>query len=112
MARVRAGRLNTRILIAEHRVNKGASGAESMVWCPLLDVWAEEQSVSERTRLAAQAAGAVRSMAYLMYRDNRIDSTMRLTVGSRHYAIESIQYDGDSMTLLCGGEVQACQRHL
>lgn len=112
MARVRAGRLDTFVTIDELRVSKGASGAESAVWCPLLDAWAEEQSVSERTRLAAQAAGAVRSMAYLMYRDNRIDSTMRLTVGSRHYSIESIQYDGDSMTVLCGGEVQACQRHL
>lgn len=112
MARVRAGRLDTFVTIDELRVVKGGSGAESAVWCPLLDVWAEEQSVSERTRLAAQAAGAVRSMAYLMYRDNRIDSTMRLTVGSRHYSIESIQYDGDSMTILCGGEVQACQRHL
>ena len=113
MAKVRAGRLDTFVTFQQQgKIKSEGSGAEKLVWLNLFDAWAEKQTVSERTRLAADAVGAVRSFALVMDLDERVDSTMRVNIHDKFYKVESIQLDGQAMTVLCGDEVSACQRIL
>ena len=89
--RIRAGRLNNRVVIQGSTTVDDAFGEPIATWSDVATVWAEIETANGAEALAAGAERTQAPVVFTMRHRSDVDTDKRLTWDSGTYDIESVE---------------------